>query len=186
MVWSKTQAGRQEIKARSQVTGRARRTLLLLVDGLRGDAELLASVAGTTPADFAALAALGLIAPTLPAGIQALPAAAATAAPAGAVQSAAPADSVWQATLSGPASAAEAVSAGTSTDTPGRYTDLSRALTEMIASELGFRGFVLTMAVEKAATFHELRTVAERVITAIGDRKGPAQARAAHRTLFGE
>ena len=179
MVWSKTEAGRQEIKARSQVTGRARRTLLLLVDGVRGDAELLASVAGTTPDDFAALAALGLIAPALPAGTRALPAATAAA-------TTAPADSVWQATLSGPASAAEAVSAGTSTDTPGRYTDLSRALTEMIASQLGFRGFVLTMAVEKAATFHELRVVAERVITAIGDRKGPAQARAAHRTLFGE
>ena len=183
MVWSKTQAGRQEIKARSQVTGRAQRTLLLLVDGLRGDAELLASVAGTTPEDFAALAALGLIAPALPAGIHALPASTATA-------TTAPADSVWQATLSGSASAAEAAttgpSAGTSTDQPGRYTDLSRALTEMIASQLGFRGFVLTMAVEKAATFHELRVVAERVITAIGDRKGPAQARAAHRTLFGE
>ena len=171
MVWSKTQAGRQEIKARSQVTGRARRTLLLLVDGMRGDAELLASVAGITPDDFTELAALGLIAPALPAGIQALPAA-----------TAAPADSVWQTTVSGPVSVSGAVSG----DSPSRYADLSRALTEMIASQLGFRGFVLTMAVEKAATFPELRAVAERVITAIGDRKGPVQARAAHRTLFGE
>ncbi len=62
-VWAKTEAGRQEIRTRSRVTSRLRRTLLLLVDGRHSEAELLAAVQGTTVADIEWLHALGLIEP---------------------------------------------------------------------------------------------------------------------------
>ena len=166
-MWSKTEAGRQEIKARSQVTGRAQRTLLLLIDGKRDVAELLASVSGTSPADLDALAALGLIVAVDQTDVmqpipQAVPPASAPAAPA--AGSAVP---DWQDTRSG-------------------YVDLSSALTETIARELGLRGFVLTMAVERASTLDELRAVAERTINAVAERKGLAQGRVVRRALFGE
>ena len=176
-MWSKTEAGRQEIKVRSQVPGRSQRTLLLLIDGKRDVAELLASVSGTSSADLDALAALGLIVAVDPTEVaqpmsmpQAGPLASAPAVvapPGNAAPAAGSAVPDWQDTRSG-------------------YVDLSSALTETIARELGLRGFVLTMAVERAATLDELRAVAERTINAVADRKGLAQGRAVRRALFGE
>jgi len=55
----------------------------------------------------------------------------------------------------------------------------------MISSELGLRGFVLTLAVEKASTIEELRAVADRTLAQIAERKGEARAAAARRVLFG-
>jgi hypothetical protein len=55
----------------------------------------------------------------------------------------------------------------------------------MISKELGLRGFVLTLAVEKAGTPEELRAVAQRTIAQIAERKGDAAAAVARRTLFG-
>ena len=183
MLWLKTEAGRQEIKARSLVSGRAQRTLLLLADGKRGEGELLALVAGTSQADLDALAALGLIVAvdeseaTEP--MQLTPR-----------TPAAPADTLseWSPTLASDPGLADAPGATASAQegASGGYDDLSSALTETIARELGLRGFVLTMAVERASTLEELRAVAERTITAVTDRKGLAQGRAVRRALFGE
>ena len=61
-VWHKTDAGREEMRARARVAGRAQRNLLLLADGRKTAAELVAAVHGTTFADLKALAALGLLA----------------------------------------------------------------------------------------------------------------------------
>jgi hypothetical protein len=55
----------------------------------------------------------------------------------------------------------------------------------MISKELGLRGFVLTLAVEKAGTAQELQAVAQRTIEQIRERKGEAAAAAAQRALFG-
>jgi hypothetical protein len=63
LIWAKTDAGRAEIQARSLVTDRAQRNLLLVIDGKRTDERLLADIAGITAADFARLEQLGLIQP---------------------------------------------------------------------------------------------------------------------------
>lgn len=177
MAWSKTEAGRQEIQSRSKVTGRAQRTLLLLVDGRRGDAELLAAVQGTSAADFEVLAALGLIA-----------ASQAGAASAAGLAAAAPAESTppVAAFLRTAAGAAPAAGAPQASTPPASYPEFTRALTELISRELGLRGFGLTLAVEKAGTNDELTAVAERVIDAVRERRGLARADAARRALYGE
>lgn len=58
-------------------------------------------------------------------------------------------------------------------------------LTQIISKELGLRGFVLTLAVEKAGTSEELQAVAQRTINQIRDRKGDAAAATARRALYG-
>ena len=47
MIWGKTEAGRIEMQARSLVKERARRNLLLLIDGAKTDAMLLEDRLGT-------------------------------------------------------------------------------------------------------------------------------------------
>jgi hypothetical protein len=68
---------------------------------------------------------------------------------------------------------------------PLDYAQFTTALTQMISKELGLRGFVLTLAVEKASTIEELQAVAQRTLTQIADRKGEAIAAAARRALYG-
>jgi hypothetical protein len=68
---------------------------------------------------------------------------------------------------------------------PLDYAQFTAALTGIISSELGLRGFVLTLAVEKAGTIEELQAVAQRTLTQIRERKGEAAAAAAQRTLYG-
>ena len=68
---------------------------------------------------------------------------------------------------------------------PLDYAAFTAALTQMISTELGLRGFVLTLAVEKASTIEELRAVADRTLTQIAERKGEARAAAARRALYG-
>ena len=63
MTWAKTDAGRQEIQTRALVKERALRTLLLLIDGHKADAALLACVPGLDAQAFERLHQLGLIAP---------------------------------------------------------------------------------------------------------------------------
>jgi hypothetical protein len=59
------------------------------------------------------------------------------------------------------------------------------ALTKLISSQLGLRGFTLTLAVDKASTIEELRDVAQRVLEQIRERKGEGAAAEAKRTLYG-
>ena len=150
MIWTKTDAGRTEIQARALVKERAQRNLLLVIDGLKTEAMLLANLAGISADDFAALQSLGLI----------VPAAASPGRSGGPV-----------------APAADAV--------PLDYAQFTAALTQMISRELGLRGFVLTLAVEKAGTIEELQAVAQRTLAKIAERKGEAVAAAARRTLYG-
>ncbi|MEO5846069.1 MAG: hypothetical protein ABIQ33_14660 [Caldimonas sp.] len=162
MIWVKTDAGRAEMVSRTLIKERARRNLLLLIDGVKPEEMLLASLAGVTAADFQALRKLDLIAPA-----------------AGAV------------TIGGPA---RAVGGDTSPPTtvpapleakPVDYRTFSAALTKLIASELGLRGFTLTLAVEKASTGGELRDAAQRFLEQIRERKGEAAALDVRRSLYG-
>lgn len=161
MIWTKTDAGRIEIQTRALVKERARRNLLLLIDGAKSEEMLLANLAGIGAEDFRALEALKLIAPL---GGSARVAEAAPHAPAATAPKAAP--------------AAEP-------SAPLDYGQFTAALTQLISSHLGLRGFVLTLAVEKAGTAEELQAVAHRTLDQIRERKGEVVAAAARRTLYG-
>jgi len=166
VIWTKTDAGRIEMTARTRVKERAQRNLLLLIDGAKSEEMLLANVVGVTIEDFRALEALGLIAPVSGSGSSRLHAPAAAA----------------------PAAAPVAAPSGVGTPVdPGEldYAKFTATLTQMISSELGLRGFTLTLAVEKASTIEELRDVADRTIEQIRSRKGEPAAHKARRLLYG-
>lgn len=170
MIWTKTEAGRVEIQSRALVRERAQRTLLLLIDGTRSEANLLSDLAGISGGDFLTLQALGLIT-----AVQ-RPAAGARAAPL-------PAPPPWPA--ASPADDADADASASADTAPLDYAQFTAVLTKLISSELGLRGFVLTLAVEKARTADELQAVAQRALTQIRERKGDAAAAAARHALYG-
>ena len=153
------------MQARALVKERAQRNLLLVIDGIKTDEMLLANLTGITVDDFAALQSLGLIAPVAGAG--------------GSRSGASPsARGAW---------AVPAAAAATATPDPSPldYGEFTQALTQLISKELGLRGFVLTLAVEKAGTIEELQAVAQRTLAQIAERKGEAVAAAARRVLYG-
>lgn len=166
MIWTKTAIGRAEIGARALVHERARRNLLLLIDGVRSQDTLLGSVAGIGPADFDQLARLGLIArgSVGPASVR----------PAAAVSP-----------VSRPAPLSTADARVVERPRAPSYGPFTAKLTQLIASELGLRGFRLTLAVEKASDVSELEPVAGRVLAEIAKRKGDAAAESARRSLYG-
>ena len=65
------------------------------------------------------------------------------------------------------------------------YSGFTAALTKLISSQLGLRGFTLTLAVDKASTVEELREVAQRVVEQIRERKGDGAAAEARKMLYG-
>jgi len=161
VIWVKTDAGRAEMQTRALVKDRARRNLLLLIDGNKSEEMLLANLTGISAEDFQDLRKLDLIAPA--AGAVTVGSASRTA------ESARP-------TTLAPLPVAE---------TPLDYSSFTAALTKLISSNLGLRGFTLTLAVDKASTIEELQGVAQRVIDQIRDRKGEAAASEARKTLYG-
>ncbi len=161
MIWTKTEAGRIEMQARALIKERPQRNLLLVIDGLKTEEMLLANLAGISAKDFVDLHSMGLIAPVAGGGRTA-----SQAKPGGAAASPEP-----------PAAAAPAA--------PLDYAQFTATLTQMISRELGLRGFVLTLAVEKAGTAEELQAVATRTIDQIRERKGEAAAATAQRALYG-
>lgn len=168
MIWLKTDSGRAEMGARALVPERARRNLLLLIDGIRSQDTLLGVIAGIDRGDFDQLARLGLIAKA-PTGTTPTPRPV-TAAASARVPSSTPE----------PAPVLDVI-----VGEPPSYGQLTAKLTHLISSELGLRGFRLTLAVEKAADVKELEPVAERVIAEIAKRKGGAAADTARRALYG-
>ena len=161
MIWVKTDAGRAEMQTRALVKERPRRNLLLLIDGAKTEEMLLANLAGISADDFQELRKLDLIAPA-----------------AGAV------------TVGNPARAASVDAVRPTVPLPLEsksldYSEFTTALTKLISSQLGLRGFTLTLAVDKASTIEELREVAQRVIEQVRERKGEAAALEARKTLYG-
>ena len=69
---------------------------------------------------------------------------------------------------------------------PLSYSEFTAALTQLISSELGLRGFPLTLAVDKASTTEELTVVATKVIDQIRERKGLSAAASASLKLYGQ
>lgn len=150
------------MQARALVKERAQRNLLLVIDGAKTEELLLTGLAGISVADFEILHSMGLIVP-MPSSR------AANAAPGRNTSPSAPV-----------IPAAEEAPAG-----PLDYAQFTAALTQMISKELGLRGFVLTLAVEKASTIEDLQDVAKRTLAQITERKGEAVAAASRRSLYG-
>ena len=164
MIFTKTEAGRLEMQARAVVKERPQRNLLLVIDGIKTEEMLLANLAGISAKDFVELQALGLIAQAVASGRS----------------------GSLQARPGGAAAPEQAASAAASAPAaPLDYAQFTATLTQMISKELGLRGFVLTLAVEKASTAEELQSVAHRTIDQIRERKGDAAAAAAQRALYG-
>lgn len=166
MIWSKTEAGRNEVQARALVKERLQRNLLLLIDGVKTEEMLLANVVGLKPEDFKFLESLNLIAP---------------------VPSSSSSRSSSSSADRGGA-ATQPMSLPPDLDEPlgdVDYGQFTAKLTQLISSELGLRGFTLTLAVEKASTIEELRAVGDRVLEQIRERKGVAVADKARRSLYG-
>ena len=169
MIWVKTDAGRAEMQSRALIKDRARRNLLLLIDGTKSEEMLLTNLAGITADDFQELRKLDLIAP------------AAGAVTVGNAPRMTSPDSS-RPTVPQPLGPAAAPAL---TDSPLDYSQFTAALTQLISANLGLRGFTLTLAVDKASTIEELREVAQRVIEQIRERKGEATAAEARKTLYG-
>jgi hypothetical protein len=153
VIWSKTEAGRIEMRTRALVKDRALRNLLLVIDGVKTEALLLAHLEGISITDFAALEAMGLIVPI-----------AETRRPAASGAARPPAPTIAP---------------------PSGYADFTARLTQLISQELGLRGFLLTLAVEKAGSIEALQDVARRTLEQIRERHGDAAEAAARQRLYG-
>ncbi len=162
------------MQLRGLVKERAQRNLLLVIDGIKSEEMLLAHLAGISAQDFSALQSLGLIEPVPAAGSR--PSAAANR----------NIGSFSAPTAPAPLAAPEpAATAATAEAVPLDYAQFTAALTQIISKELGLRGFVLTLAVEKAGTNEALHAVAQRTLAQVAERKGEAAAAAARRALYG-
>ena len=160
------------MQSRALIKDRARRNLLLLIDGTKSEEMLLGNLAGISAGDFQELRKLDLIAP------------AAGAVTVGNAARASSGDSN-RPTVPLPLGPAAAPAPAPPPVSPLDYSQFTAALTQLISANLGLRGFTLTLAVDKASTIEELREVAQRVIEQIRERKGEATAAEARKTLYG-
>ena len=146
--YQKTDAGRDEIRARAHELSRPARTLLLIIDASKSGDEWLAMVNGVVAADLARLLENGLIEP---AGGQAV-AAPAAAAPAG-------------------PSLVEALQYHT-------YRELYDRLTAEARPRLGLiKGYKWVLEIEKCRDADEIRAVALRFVEEIRNVQGDKAAR---------
>lgn len=164
-IFTKTDAGQNEIRERAHALQRHSRTLLVLVDGSKTAEQLLGMVQGASPADLAVLVDAGLIAEV--GGSRRAPAAAASA-------SAAPA---------APAAAAPA-EAASGVDENLSYRELYDSLNALSKEQLGlFKGYKFALEIEKADGVTGLREVALRLVDEVQKVKGDSAAQMVRRAL---
>lgn len=144
--YSKTEAGRQEIKTRALPLSRSARNLLLVLDASKPARQWLALVQGVSEADFAYLLAQGLVAPQ--GGAAASPAATAVA-----------------------AAATPAVSGAAAQ----RYEQLYAYLTAQAPRHLGLmKGYVFALEVEQCQDLAALQKLAAELCQRVRQTKGAA------------
>ncbi|MBA3772272.1 MAG: hypothetical protein H0X13_07255 [Ramlibacter sp.] len=144
MLLVKTEFGQQVMKDRSVPLTPRQRSALILVDGKRTMAQLVAAAAGVTPGDIDKLIELGLVADAAPQQ---------TAAHAAAAHA-----------------QADAVVAHKQRTPQERYAEAYPIASQLTAS-LGLRGFRLNLAVEGAGTYEQLLEIAPRIREAVGPEK---------------
>ena len=147
--YSKTEAGRNEIRARALPLPRTARNLLLIIDGSRAASEWLGLVHGAAEADLDGLLAQGLLEPA--------------AAPAGA--SPAPTQARREPSAEALLSALNGLG----------YDQLYTLLTSQAKERFGlFKGYRFILEVEKCANLQEMQTVAQRFLSQLKDEHGEA------------
>jgi len=168
-VYLKTEAGHDEIRTRARKLEHKLRALLLLVNGERPRSELLGQLGGLGIDDQAITTLLdaGLIVPATtpgpePVAPRATPSESASP---DRTQGAAP---VFSADATPEADAAD-TTASLAADT---YRRVYRFYTETIGQQLGLRGYLLQVKVEKAASLPELAALREPFHAALEKARG--------------
>lgn len=169
-IYTKTEAGREEIRTRALRLSGALRNILLLVDGHRTVAQLKELIAGgkAPPDAIDLLLAQGLIELTV-AAPKAAPPASAPAAGArsdSAGPAPAPADAGPAHRSASPAPAATAASPQESDETR-RFNRLYNVMNEITRDYLGLRGVFMQLKIEKCASAEELLELQEELGAAI-------------------
>lgn len=158
--YAKTDAGREEIRARAHALSRPARNLLLIIDGSRSGAEWLQMVAGTGADDLAELLRAGLIAEL-----------AASRAVAPSLPPAAPPPADESAEL---ARVLEGLS----------YRQLYDRLTSEARPRLGLiKGYRMVLEIEKCSGAEDIRKLALRFVDELRAAQGDAAAREFSRSL---
>lgn len=168
-LYSKTDAGRAEIRARTLPLSRTARNVLLVLDGSKAAREWLRLVAGATEADFETLRQHGLIAPLQAGGQPAQPVQAA-AAPAPAMPPA-------QAPVAAPAPPA---GGSPLLDRAALYTYMSGEATKLLGP---FKGYAFALEVERADSLAALQALALQLVERVQKAKGEAAAAAVREAL---
>jgi hypothetical protein len=169
LLYSKTEAGRAEIRARTLPLSRTARNLLLVLDATKAASDWLRLVAGANEADFEMLRQHGLIAAQGAGGqpVAAQSSAAAAAAPAPASPAAAP--------------AAQAPAGGSPLlDRAALYTYLSGEATKLLGP---FKGYAFALEVERADSLAALQGLALQLVERVQKAKGEAAAAAVRDAL---
>jgi len=173
MGFAKTEAGRQEIEARTRRLPAALRSILLMVDGQRSDAELRSLIEGlkAPPDALEQLHDMGLIADTwnLATGKPVARASASASVSNAAATAATPA--------AGPASApAPAVEAGTEPprDMASEYRWLYDRMSGAVGRYLGLKGYFLQLKVERCTDVASLQQVLPDLEAALRKARGDA------------
>lgn len=159
--FTKTDLGRQELRARSLPLSRTARNLLFVIDAARPAAEWLGMVQGATPDDLQTLQDAGLIASQASTGSSPVAPPVPAVAP-GAKSPSPPADE----------------------DGALSYRQLYEQLNSQIKSHLGLiKGYQFSLDIEKAGSLDELREVAVRLVTEVQRAKGEGVAQSTQMAL---
>ena len=168
LLYSKTDAGRAEIRARALPLSRAARNLLLVLDATKSGAQWLSLVAGATDTDLETLRQHGLIAPQGAGGH--VPAQQPAAAPVAAPP-----------VTAAPAPAAQGPAAGSPLlDRAALYTYLSGEATKLLGP---FKGYAFALEVERADSLGALQALALQLVERVQKAKGEDAAAAVRQAL---
>lgn len=171
MFHTKTEAGREEIRARQLKLSRSARTLLLILEPSKPTEEWMQMVRGCSPEDLQGLLALGLIAPraslddpppVMEVEIE-LPSVAESAQGAPALDQPAP--------VVAPAREAAAVVPGPD------FAGLSQRFTQLATRHLGLlESYRMVLEIERCASVAELRALSPRLMAAVERNVGAEKA----------
>ncbi len=152
--FTKTELGRQELRARSLPLSRTARNLLFVIDAARPATEWLTLVQGATAEDLQMLQEAALIAPP--------------AKPVAATEAPSP----------------EPVRAPQAPESTLNYSELYEQLNAQIKRHLGLiKGYHFSLETEKAASLPELRDVAHRLVEEVHRIKGEREAQSIQMAL---
>ncbi|MDG2524782.1 hypothetical protein P6166_05330 [Stenotrophomonas sp. HITSZ_GD] len=170
MGFAKTEAGRQEIEARTRRLPTALRSILLMVDGQRSDTELRSLIDGlkAPPDALEQLLDLGLIADTW--NLATGKPVARSAAPAPAAASVAAA----MPPATGPADTAPPAAAPPPRDAAGEYRWLYDRMSGAVGRYLGLKGYFLQLKVERCTDVASLQAVLPDLVAALRKARGDA------------